>query len=168
MRIGSADLVLGGESELEHRARLINLSVDLSTWETLGARAIDLIENGRMTTGLGGYTASFYSGSDAARLGKVLATLRSLVAQEEEEKLRAKGISVPKSTRKSLEVMQGSLDPYIDPEDLKQTIRMIIRSKRIMLEIEKLIPAVVAGDAKVKTNWEALLAQLSRRKSVLP
>lgn len=149
-------------------AGVTQASRDLGTIEVNAKRAEEILDKGNMTTGIGGWAASFVPGSAHNQLKQALAPLEALTGygylQEMREQSKTGGAvgNVTENETRWLMGIQGSLDPVNNaPDVLKENIRTIVAGKRIVAEMKKLAPALEAGDPKAWDTYGKLTQQLA-------
>jgi hypothetical protein len=114
-------------------------AISIGMMEAAADRAIELIENGAMTTGVGGWLASFIPGSAANRLRVHLNVIDGLAGH-----------------------VHGSLDPVNNaPKQLKKNIRMILETRRISRELTGLAWLMAEGDQAAATRHAELIDKLA-------
>jgi hypothetical protein len=151
----------GGEVETSAR--------DLGTIEVAADRALKLLDEGVMTTGTGGYLASWVPGSAHNQLKAALDPISSLTGYGYLQEMRRNSPTggavgnVTENETKWLMGIQGSLDPVNNTTDaLRENIKTILRGKQIVLEMRKLAPAVDAGDPKAWDKYAKLTQELGK------
>jgi hypothetical protein len=121
---------------LELQAEAFNLGM----LDAAADQAIELIENGTMTTGLGGWLASFIPGSAANRLRSHLRAIDGMV-----------------------HAAHPSLDPVnTSSKVLKNNIRVTVETRRIFRELRSLTPLVAQGDRKAIQRAQELTDKLGK------
>jgi hypothetical protein len=147
---------------------------DLGTLEVNANRALKILDEGTLTTGLGGWASSFVPGSAHNKLVAALDPLRALTGygylQEMREASKTGGAvgNVTENETRWLMGIQGSLDPVNnDPDTLKENIKTIVRGKAIVAEMRKLAPALDAGDPAAWDKYAKLTRELGQNGATI-
>jgi len=140
---------------------------DLGTMEVNAARAVKLIDESYMTTGMGGALAQWIPGSAANQLKAALAPIEALIGygylQEMREQSKTGGAvgNVTENETRWLMGIQGGLDPVSNPPKvLKENIATVLEGKRIVAQMKQLAPALDAGDPNAWQQYAQLSLQL--------
>lgn len=166
----------GAKARLERREQFVkwgqavqNSERDQGTLEVNAERAIKILDEGNLTTGLGGAMASYIPGSAHNKLEAALAPLKVLTGYDYLQQMRDQSKTggavgnVTENETKWLMGIQGSLDTVNnDPDIIKENIRTIVRGKQIVTEMKRLVPALDAGDPSAWDKYAKLTRELGK------
>lgn len=135
--------------------------------EVAAEEAVQLIDNGTMTTGMGGKIGQYFPGSDANALVTALAPIQANIGFDRLQQMRdasktggALG-SIAVRELEFLQSVQGSLDPLnVPPDRLKANIMSVVKGKQLLSELHDLVPLLDAGDPEAHAKARELAKQV--------